>query len=58
MTLVITFAANIPLNEALAAAPTTGGVDAARTEFEQPWVRWHLVRTVSGVGCFACFLLV
>lgn len=58
VTLVITFAANIPLNEALAAAPATGAVDAARRQFEQPWVRWHLVRTVTGVGCFACFLLV
>ncbi|MFE1230337.1 DUF1772 domain-containing protein [Streptomyces sp. NPDC058745] len=48
---VVTSAASVPLNDALAAAgdPTT-----ARADFEAPWVAWNLVRavlTVAGLGC-------
>jgi uncharacterized membrane protein len=51
VTLVVTFAFNIPLNNALA----DGG---ARAAFEDPWVRWHVVRTVTSIACFACLLRV
>jgi uncharacterized membrane protein len=44
--LIVTFAANIPLNEALA----DGGT---REAFETPWVRWHLARTAACVASFA-----
>lgn len=55
----VTFAANVPLNDQLAeAGPVTGITDVGvvRTEFEEPWVRWNLVRTVlasAALGCLA-----
>jgi uncharacterized membrane protein len=51
VTLVISFAFNIPLNDALAAGGT-------REAFENPWVLWNIVRTVTATGCFVCLLLV
>ena len=44
--LVITFAANVPLNDALA----DGG---SRAEFEAPWLVWHCVRTAATLTAFA-----
>jgi uncharacterized membrane protein len=44
--LVITIAANIPLNDALAA----GG---SRADFETPWLVWHCLRTATAVAAFA-----
>lgn len=47
-TLVVTFAANIPLNNALDAgadAPT-----AARAAFETGWQRWNRVRVATSAG--------
>jgi uncharacterized membrane protein len=51
-TLVITFAANIPLNTLLADG---GDADPAglRDRFEVAWVRWNIVRTVT---CSAAFV--
>ncbi len=49
ITLLITIAANIPLNNQLAAG-------AGRPGFEQVWVRWNVVRTVTGIGSFASLL--
>ena len=52
-TVVVTVAANVPLNDALAAA---GRVDsivdlaAVRADFEGAWVRWNVVRTVTSAG--------
>lgn len=43
--LVITFAANLPLNDALAA----GG---SRQAYETPWLVWHSVRTFAATGAF------
>jgi len=51
VTLVVTFAFNIPLNNALA-----GG--EAREAFENPWVLWNVVRTITATACFVCLLLV
>jgi uncharacterized membrane protein len=44
--LVITFAANLPLNDALA----NGG---SRADFEVPWLIWHCLRTATAVAAFA-----
>jgi len=44
--LVITIAANVPLNNALA----DGG---SRQDFETPWLVWHTLRTAAAVGCFS-----
>ncbi|MFE6713743.1 DUF1772 domain-containing protein [Streptomyces sp. NPDC057695] len=51
--LLVTSAANVPLNDALASAddPT-----AARAAFEGPWVAWNLVRAVLTTAGFACLL--
>lgn len=54
---VVTAAANVPLNDTLAAA---GPVDqirdltAVRARFEDAWVRWNLVRTIATTAAFAC----
>ncbi|MFB7835843.1 MULTISPECIES: DUF1772 domain-containing protein [unclassified Streptomyces] len=50
---LVTSAANVPLNDALAAAedPT-----AARAAFEGPWVAWNLVRAILTTVGFACLL--
>jgi uncharacterized membrane protein len=51
--LAVTFAVNVPLNDALAAA---GNADpaAARAGFEGVWVRWNVVRAVLSTGAFGC----
>lgn len=52
-TVVVTGAANIPLNDALEAA---GRVDempdlaAVRADFETSWVRWNVVRALTSAG--------
>jgi uncharacterized membrane protein len=50
VTLIVTVVWNIPLNNALA----RGG---ARVDFERPWVRWNVVRTLTGLASFVCLLL-
>ncbi|SDL03902.1 DUF1772 domain-containing protein [Nonomuraea jiangxiensis] len=57
LTLVITFGVNIPLNNQLDAAGRPGRVaDGAlvRRNFEGPWVRWNLLRTLTSLAAFAC----
>ncbi|WP_337821671.1 anthrone oxygenase family protein [Amycolatopsis sp. A1MSW2902] len=51
---VVTGAINVPMNNALAA----GTVDfaALRAQFEEPWVRWNLVRTVLSAAGFGCLV--
>ena len=51
VTLVVTFALNIPLNNALA----SGG---AREAFENSWTLWNVVRTATGTAAFVCLLRV
>ncbi|MDN5861738.1 MAG: DUF1772 domain-containing protein [Pseudonocardia sp.] len=50
----VTIAGNVPLNEKLAklSAATASGAEmaAARSDFEAPWNRLHLVRTGAAVG--------
>jgi uncharacterized membrane protein len=45
-TVAVTAAANVPLNDALAAGGT-------RHAFEAAWVRWNVVRTVTSTGALA-----
>ena len=47
---VITFAANLPLNDALA----NGGTVAA---FERPWLVFHTLRTLTATGAFVLLSL-
>jgi uncharacterized membrane protein len=42
---VVTFAVNVPLNDALGHGGTRGG-------YEMPWVRWHYVRTGAATVAF------
>ena len=51
--IVITFARNVPLNNALNAAGDRDPA-AARRAFEKPWVRWNLARTWLSLADFAC----
>jgi uncharacterized membrane protein len=53
--LAVTFAVNIPLNDALAAA---GGTDpaAARARFEGVWVRWNVLRAALSTAAFGCLV--
>jgi uncharacterized membrane protein len=46
-TVAITAAANVPLNETLAA----GG---SRADFETAWVRWNVARAVTSTASLAC----
>jgi uncharacterized membrane protein len=50
----VTMAGNVPLNEKLAevSAATASGAEpaAARSDFEAPWNRLHLVRTGAALG--------
>ncbi len=41
---LVTFAYNVPLNEALGAA---GDLDAVRRAYVEPWTRWNAVRTAA-----------
>ncbi len=50
ITLLITLVANVPLNDRLA----TGG---SRSEFENAWVMFNGVRTLTGLGSLAFLLL-
>jgi uncharacterized membrane protein len=56
-TVLVTGAANIPLNDALEAA---GNVDrikdlaAVRADFEDSWVRWNIVRVATSTASLAC----
>jgi uncharacterized membrane protein len=56
-TIVITFGANIPLNNALDAAgppEQVGDLAAVRERFEARWVRLNNVRTLTSTAAFAC----
>lgn len=54
----VTARVNVPLNDALDDFSITAATDAAlgerRRSYEQPWNRWHLLRTVAVVGSFTC----
>ena len=59
LVLVVTMAANVPLNDALAAAGdphTISDPASVRHQFEGPWVAWNIVRgaaSLLALGCLA-----
>lgn len=56
-TVVITMAANVPLNDALdrldGARSTTDQLVAGRAGFDRAWRRWNLVRAFTSAGALA-----
>jgi uncharacterized membrane protein len=55
--LVITFAVNVPLNDAIKAAGEPDAIDvgAVRRRFDEArWSRWNLVRALVTLASFAC----
>lgn len=50
LTLLITLLVSIPLNDKLAAS-------GSRTDFENLWVQFNTLRTLTGIGSFVCLLL-
>jgi uncharacterized membrane protein len=59
VSLAITGAINVPLNNQLKAAGAIGSItDVARVrdQFEGPWVAWNLVRTTATVASFGCLV--
>ncbi|RZS29529.1 putative membrane protein [Herbihabitans rhizosphaerae] len=56
----ITGGVNIPLNDELANAgpiDQIGDLRAVRERFENTWIRWHTVRTVTCTGAFVSLVL-
>ncbi|MFJ9415769.1 DUF1772 domain-containing protein [Streptomyces sp. NPDC101227] len=57
--IVTTFAVNVPLNDQLEAAGTADGQPgpaAVRERFEARWVRWNVLRAVSGTAALGCLV--
>ncbi|MCI2422293.1 DUF1772 domain-containing protein [Saccharopolyspora sp. K220] len=57
---VVTAVVNVPLNDELAAAEDVEQIvdtSAVRRRFEDPWVRWNLVRAFASTGAFGCLVL-
>jgi uncharacterized membrane protein len=52
---VITFAVNVPLNDALEAG--TGSAASLREAFEGSWVLWNHVRSVLTTSALVCLLV-
>ncbi|RCV51713.1 anthrone oxygenase family protein [Marinitenerispora sediminis] len=58
--LAITFAGNVPLNNALARSGPAGPEAppaAARAGFERPWRRWNTLRTAAAAVAFGCLVM-
>ncbi|HSV37892.1 MAG TPA: anthrone oxygenase family protein [Nocardioidaceae bacterium] len=51
LTLLVTAIFNIPLNNELEGGRKPG-------PFEVPWVRWNIVRTLTGIASLVCLVLV
>ena len=59
VTVVITFAVHLPLNDAIKAAGDPAQVDVARVRadfHETRWVAWNVVRTILNTAAFCCLL--
>lgn len=52
----VTIGRNVPLNDALDAfrldQNDDGAIHTRRNSYEQPWNRWHYVRTLGSIGSF------
>src|SRR6185312_371584 len=61
LTIVVTLAINVPLNDAVKAAGDPAGIGnlaAVRAQFnEARWATWNLVRTVASVASFALLVV-
>ncbi|GCA51326.1 DUF1772 domain-containing protein [Sinorhizobium meliloti] len=57
-TLAVTVAINVPLNDALAAAPAgQAAAELWQQRYLTDWVRWNHVRTFASTGALALFVL-
>lgn len=57
-TLTITGVVHLPLNSQVqAAAPEFADASSLRAHFEQRWVTWNLVRTVTTLAALSCLTL-
>ncbi|MFI6261869.1 DUF1772 domain-containing protein [Micromonospora sp. NPDC051006] len=57
LTVIVTIAVNVPLNDALAAAGEPGRIAdlaAVRERFEASWVTWNIVRALTNTAAFGC----
>ena len=57
VTVVVTFAIHIPLNEELKDAGDPARIEdlaAVRDDFATPWVAWNIVRTLASTAAFGC----
>lgn len=58
-TVVVTVAANVPLNDALdrldGVRSTAAQLAAGRADFESAWRRWNVVRALTSAGALASF---
>lgn len=52
--LVVTVAANVPLNDTLAALPATAGA-TAWSDFFEPWMWWNHVRTLAATAAASLY---
>jgi uncharacterized membrane protein len=55
--LLVTFLANVPLNDDLATVDLTAAPDVlarARADYEDPWNAWNAVRTVACTAALGC----
>jgi uncharacterized membrane protein len=55
--LLVTFLANVPLNDELAAVDPDAAPDVlarARADYEDPWNSWNAVRTITCTTALAC----
>ena len=59
VTVVITFAVHLPLNEDLKQAGDPARIEnlaAVRDDFATPWVAWNIVRTLALTAAFGCLV--
>ncbi|MGH3458792.1 DUF1772 domain-containing protein [Aeromicrobium sp.] len=55
---MVTIGINVPMNDRLEAGVSSGEPPASlRKAFEEPWVRWNLVRTVLSTTGFAALVV-
>jgi uncharacterized membrane protein len=55
--LLVTFAANVPLNDELAAVELTAAPDVlarARADYEDPWNTWNAIRAAACTAALGC----